>query len=54
MGIDPRLAPLIASGGAESEIERLLVGVAAPLIRSIVSRYVRDGACPPADARWLD
>ena len=39
MGNDPRLAPLIGSGGAEAEIERLLVDVAAPLIRRIVSRH---------------
>jgi RNA polymerase sigma factor (sigma-70 family) len=54
MAIDPRLVPLTASGGAEAEIEHLLVGVAGPLIRSIVSRYVRDGGCLPADAADLE
>ncbi|HKR64228.1 MAG TPA: hypothetical protein VJZ00_10905 [Thermoanaerobaculia bacterium] len=38
MGNDPRLAPLVGSGGAEAEIERLLVE-AAPLIRRIVMRH---------------
>ena len=47
MGNDPRLGPLIASGGAVAEIERLLVDVAGPLIRRIVSRY--SGGCLPAD-----
>jgi len=50
MGNDPRLGPLVASGGSEAEIERLLVAVAAPLIRRIVSRYVRGGGCLAADA----
>lgn len=54
MEIDPRLVPLTASGGAEAEIERLLVGVAGPVIRSIVSRYVRGGGCLPADAADLE
>jgi hypothetical protein len=54
MGNDPRLGPLIASGGAEAEIERLLVGEAAPLIRRIVSRYVRGGGCLAADAGDLE
>jgi hypothetical protein len=45
---------LIASGGAEAEIERLLVSVAAPLIRRIVARYVRVGGCLPADMGDLE
>jgi hypothetical protein len=54
MGNDPRLGPLITSGGAEAEIERLLVSVAAPLIRRIVSRYVRVGGCLLADMGDLE
>jgi RNA polymerase sigma factor (sigma-70 family) len=54
MVIDSRLVPSTASGGTEAEIERLLVGVAAPLVRSIVSRYVRGGGCLPADAADLE
>ena len=49
---DPRLVPLIASAGAEAEIERLLLDVAAPLIRQIVSRY--GGGCLPADVGDLE
>jgi DNA-directed RNA polymerase specialized sigma24 family protein len=52
MGRDPRLDPLIASGGADAEIERLLVDVAAPLIRKIVSRS--GGGCLPADVADLE
>lgn len=51
MANDPRLEPLVGSGGAEGELERLLVG-AAPLIRRIVSRYFRaseDAAHEAAD-----
>jgi len=54
MGNDPRLGPLIASGGAEAEIERLLVVVAAPLIRKVVSRYMRGGSFLAADAGDLE
>jgi RNA polymerase sigma factor (sigma-70 family) len=49
---DPRLVPLTESAGAEAEIERLLVDVAAPLIRKIVSRY--GGGCLPADVGDLE
>ncbi|HUR83322.1 MAG TPA: sigma-70 family RNA polymerase sigma factor [Thermoanaerobaculia bacterium] len=41
MGNDPRLEPLIDSGGAEPELERVLVEIAAPLIRRIVARATR-------------
>lgn len=43
MGNDSRLAPLIESGGSEAEIERLLVEVAAPVVREVIARYVRAG-----------
>lgn len=52
MGNDPRLGPLVGSGGAETEIERLLVDVAAPLIRRIVSR--QGGGCLEADMGDLE
>ena len=43
MGHDARLAPLIESGGSDAEIERLLVEVAAPVVREVIARYVRAG-----------
>jgi DNA-directed RNA polymerase specialized sigma24 family protein len=49
---DPRLTPLIESGGAEAEIERLLVEVAAPLMRKIVTRY--GAGCLSADVADLE
>jgi hypothetical protein len=52
METDPRLIPLIESGGAEGEIERVLLGVAAPLIRKIVSRY--GSGCLAADVGDLE
>lgn len=54
MGNDPRLLPLIASGGAEPELERLLLSVAGPLIRNVVSRHARVGGCLPADTADLE
>jgi hypothetical protein len=49
---DPRLAGVIrAGGGADEEIERLLAGVADPLIAAITGRYVRPhSTIGPADA----
>lgn len=41
MGNDPRLVPLIESGGSDAEIERLLVDVAAPVIHRVIARYAR-------------
>jgi hypothetical protein len=52
MGNDPQLVPLIGSAGAEAEIERLLVDVASPLIRRIVSRH--GGGCLAADLGDLE
>lgn len=49
-GNDPRLEPLLESGGAEVEIERLLVEVAAPLVHRIVARYCRASAHVARDA----
>jgi RNA polymerase sigma factor (sigma-70 family) len=49
MSNDPRLGPMVDSGGAEAEIERVLE-TAAPLIRKIVSRYFRTGGDPSQDA----
>lgn len=36
---DPLLAPLIRTGGASAEVERLIVSVAHPLTEKILSRY---------------
>jgi RNA polymerase sigma factor (sigma-70 family) len=43
MGNDARIGPLVASGGSDAEIERLLVDVAAPVIRTVIARYTRGG-----------
>ena len=53
-GNDPRLEPLLESGGAEVEIERLLVEVAAPLVHRIVARYCRASAHVARDAGDLE
>jgi RNA polymerase sigma factor (sigma-70 family) len=53
-GNDPRLEPLLESGGAELEIERLLVEVAAPLVHRIVARYCRASAHVARDAGDLE
>lgn len=54
MGNDPRLGALIESGGAEAEIERLLVEVALPVIRRIVARHVRRTSDAERDAADLE
>ena len=54
MGNDPRLIPLIESGGSDAEIERLLVEVAAPVVRRVIARYVRGTGDAGRDAADLE
>jgi DNA-directed RNA polymerase specialized sigma24 family protein len=51
---DPRLGPLIESGGSDAEVERLLVEVAAPVVRGIVGRYFRGAGDSAGDAADLE